>query len=81
MDNTSQTRVRLIEYFNTGRQSTPVLNKRDGLKTVTVDVSSGVAEVGCVRGSGSVRCVSCVILVFVTQSNKCCVYQALAPEF
>jgi len=35
-----------------------------------------------VRGSSPIRCVSCVILVFVTvtQFNKCCVYQALAPE-
>jgi len=33
-----------------------------------------------VRGSSPIRCVPCVILVFVTQFNTCCVYQALVPE-
>jgi len=33
-----------------------------------------------VRGSSPIRCVPCVVLVFVTQINKCCVDQALAPE-
>ena len=62
-------------------QSTPVLNKRDDLKTEMVDVLCGVVEARNVRGSSSIRCVPRVILVFVIQFNKCCVYQALAPEF
>ena len=75
--------MNLLLTSSTVQQSTPVLNKRDSVKTVTVDVLSGAVEAGCVRGSGSVRCVSCVILVFVTHSNKCCAHKGsnLRPEF
>jgi len=59
--------MNLLLKSNTVQQSTPVLNKTDGVKTVTVDVLSGAAEAGCV-------------LVFVTQSNKCCVHQALGSR-
>jgi hypothetical protein len=71
----------LLLTSSTVQQSTPVLNKRDDLKTETVDVLSGVVEARNVRGSSPIRCVPRVILVFITQVNKCCVYQALAPEF
>ena len=58
---------------STVQQSTPVLNKRDGLTTKMVDVLSGVVEARNVRGNSPIRCVPRVILVFVTQFNKCCV--------
>jgi len=43
---------------STAQQS--VVNKRDRLKTITVDVLSGVAEAGCVRASHP-KCVPCDI--------------------
>ena len=39
------------------QRSIPVLNKRDGLKTVTVDVLYGIVEARDVRGSSPLRCV------------------------
>jgi len=58
---------------STAQQS--VLNKRDRLKTITVDVLSGVAEAGCVRASHP-KCMPCDILAFdvpMSKSNDCCV--------
>ena len=80
MVNKSAQCMDLLLTSSTVQQSTPVFNKRDGLKTETVDVLSGVVEARNVRGSSPIMCVPCVIFVFVTQFNKCCVYQALVPE-
>ena len=63
---------------STAQQSTPILNKRDSLKTESVDVLSGLVKAKNARRSSPI--VPCVILVFFAHINKCCVYQALAPE-
>jgi len=61
----------LLLTSSTVQRSTPVLNKRDGLNSIAIDVLSGVAEGRYVRGSGSVRCVSYVIIVFTVQQMLC----------
>ena len=61
--------MNLLLTSSTAQQSTPVVNKRDGLKTVTVDVLSGVVEARNVRGNSPIRRVACVILVFVRLTN------------
>jgi len=62
--------MNLLLTFSTVRQSTPVFDKRDDLKIVTVDVLSGVAEAGCVRGSRLVTCEPSFILVFDVPVTK-----------
>jgi len=46
--------MNLLLTSSTVQRSTQVLNKRDGLNTVTVDVLSGVVEARNVRGSSPI---------------------------